>query len=160
MTGRKSRLHYPRTRLAGLLARTQGRSRTEAIRDGARALEAQRPVAMAALDALIAGLEAGPMARSRMTDMARDADRIVTLAQGFGLFPLADAARRLCDVTALLTGRDTFDAAALDVHIRALRLFAPGSPLLDDAQAAMVLGRIAALAAHVAHQERAPLPGR
>jgi len=39
--------------------------------------------------------------------------------------------------------------AAMTVHIRALRLFAPGSPAIGDAQAAMVRGRIAALAAHL-----------
>jgi hypothetical protein len=37
------------------------------------------------------------------------------------------------------------------VGIRALRLFAPDSPVLDDAEAALVLGRIAALATHFSH---------
>ena len=160
MSDTTSQLHFPPNRLAELLARAHGRSRQEAIQGGTMALESQRPAAMAALETLIAGLEAGPLTRSRMTKIARDADRIVTLSLYFGLFPLADAARRLWDVTVLLEGRGAFDAAALDVQIRALRLFAPGSPLLDDAQAAMVLGRIAALAAHVSHHCDGHLPGR
>lgn len=146
---RKPRLHFPENRLAALLTRAHGRARAEAVQGGAMRLQARRAVAMARLEELIAGLEAGPRTREALPDIARDSDRIVTLAVCFGQSALADTARRLCDAAILLRPQDRFDPAALDVHIRALRLFAPDSPLLDDAQAAMVLGRIAALAAHL-----------
>ncbi len=133
-----------------MLARSHGRPRADAVRDGALRLAGQREMDFAALEALIGGLEAGSPTPARLPELARDGDRIVTLALTFGLTPLADAAKRLCDMTALLRKRNSFDAEALGVHIRALRLFAPDSPLVSDTEAALVLGRIAALAAHLA----------
>jgi hypothetical protein len=151
MTRRKPRLQYPETRLTKLLARGQGRPRAEAVLAGTKRLEAQRAPAMAALEALIAGLERHPPARGLLTEISRDGDRIIALALTFGLLPLADAAKRLCDMTALFRERNSFEAEALGVHIRALRLFAPDSPILGDEEAMLVLGRIAALAAHFSH---------
>ncbi len=120
------------------------------MRDGALRRAGQREMGFAALEALIALLEAGSPTPSRLPELARDDDRIVTLALTFGLTPLADATKGLCYMTALLRKRNSFDAEALGVHIRALRLFAPDSPLISDMEAALVLGRIAALAAHLA----------
>src|SRR5262249_23026009 len=122
-----------------------------AVRDGALKLEAQRATAMAALEALIAGLESRAPEPALLPEIARDGDRIITLSMAFGLMPLADAAKRLCDMTALFQHQDSFNAETLGVHIRALRLFAPDSPVLGDDEAALVLGRIAALAAHFSH---------
>ena len=101
---------------------------------------------MAALENLIAALEADSR---NLVRVGRDGDRIVTLAQAFGLTPLADAARRLCDLVLLLRQGGRNQPDAVTVHVQALRLFAPGSPVVGDAEAAMVLGRIAALAAHL-----------
>jgi hypothetical protein len=58
-------------------------------------MQTQQNMAMAAIEALIGGLEAQGTANTKPDDIGRDADRIVTLAQAFGLIPLADAARRL-----------------------------------------------------------------
>ena len=90
------------------------------MRDGALRRAGQREMGFAALEALIALLEAG--------SPARDDDRIVTLALTFGLTPLADATKGLCYMTALLRKRNSFDAEALGVHIRALRLLHPTAP--------------------------------
>jgi hypothetical protein len=153
MTKKAARLSHPDIALNRLLARGAGRPRAEAIAAAAVRLTAQQAMAMTAIGALIAGLETQSEDLARV---GRDADRIITLAEPFGLAPLADAARRLCDLAAMLRARGRHAPDALTVHIQALRLFAPGSPALDDADAALVLGRIAALASHVS----SPLSGR
>jgi hypothetical protein len=142
----KADITHPRIALTGLLARGHGRPRAEAVAAATVRLDAQREMAMTAITALIDGLETRT---GDLAAMGRDADRVVTLAQTFGLTPLADAAKRLCDLTALLRLRRRPAPEAVSVHVQALRLFAPGSPALHDAEAALVLGRIAALAAHL-----------
>lgn len=141
-----AQLLFPENALARLLARDHGRPRAQAVAAATVRLTAQQDMAMAALESLIAGLETNT---GNAGQMGRDADRIVTLAQAFGLAPLADAARRLCDLVALLQRDGRNQPEAVAVHIQALRLFSPGSPIIGDAEAAMVLGRIAALAAHL-----------
>jgi hypothetical protein len=142
----KARLTHPDIALVRLLARGSGRPRAQAVAAAAVCLTAQQDMAMAAIEALITGLETHG---EDMARIGRDADRIITLAGPFGLAPLADAARRLCDLTMNLRARNRQAPDALAVHVQALRLFAPGSPVLGDADAAMVLGRIAALASHL-----------
>jgi len=149
MTTSTARIFFPENHLAALLDRAHGRPREAAIKAATIRIQAQQEMAMAAIETLIAGLEAHDPACSTPDSIGRDADRIVTLAQAFGLILLADAARRLCDLLAMLRLRSRRAPDALTVHIQALRLFAPDSPLLGDAEAALVLGRIAALTAHL-----------
>ena len=145
MTKTAARLSHPDIAL--------NRPRAQAVAAAAVRVAALQDMAMTAIEALIAELETcgGDLAR-----IGRDAHRIITLAEPFGLTPLADAARRLCDLAAMLRARNCHAPDALTVHVRALRLFAPGSPALGDADAAVVLGRIAALASHLS----SPLSGR
>lgn len=149
MTRNIARLFFPENHLAALLDRAHGRPREVAVAAATVRVQAQHEMAMAAIEMLIAGLEAHDTTGSMPDSIGRDADRIVTLAQAFGLSPLADAARRLYDLTAMLRLRNRRAPDALAVHIKALRLFAPDSPLVGDAEAALVLGRIAALTAHL-----------
>jgi hypothetical protein len=53
------------------------------------------------------------------------------------------------DLVVMLRLRNRHAPDALRVHIQALRLFAPDSPIAGDAGASLVLSRIAALAAHL-----------
>lgn len=146
---RKARLLFPENHLATLLQRAHGGLRQDAVAAATVRVQAQRAMAMTAIEALIGGLEAHDARAANLTDISRDADRVVTLARAFELMPLADAARRLCDLVAALRLRGRHAPDALRVHVQALRLFAPGSPVVEDAEAALVLGRIAALAAHL-----------
>ena len=149
MTRSKARIFFPRNHLAALLNRDHGQSRETAVAAATGHLQAQQEMAMAAIQTLIAGLEAHDPAASMPGSIGRDADRIVTLAQSFGLIALADAARRLCDLVTMLRLRNRHAPDALAVHIQALRLFAPDSSIVGDTEATLVLGRIAALTAHL-----------
>jgi hypothetical protein len=140
---------FPESRLADLMQRANGRLRADAVAAATVRVQAQQEMAMAAINSLIAGLEAQDTSEGETGSIGRDADRLVTLAHAFGLAPLADAARRLCDLVAMLRLRGRRAPDALAVHIQALRLFAPDSPIIGDDEAALVLGRIAALAAHL-----------
>lgn len=151
-----ARMLFPETRFTRLIQRANGRLRQDAVAAATVSLLAQEQMAMAAIESLIARLEAHDTTGSDAASIARDADSLVNLAHSFGLIPLADAARRLCDLVAMLRLRNRRAPDALTVHIQALRLFAPDSPLVGDAEAALVLGRIAALAAHLS----SPLSGR
>jgi hypothetical protein len=147
MSKNAARLFFPENHLATMLERAHGRPREDAVAAATVRLQAQQEMAMAAIQGLITGLEASDV---REPDrIGHDADRIVTLAEAFGLAQLADAARRLCDLVAMLRQRNRRAPDALSVHIQALRLFAPDSPIGEDTEAALVLSRIAALAAHL-----------
>ena len=76
------------------------------------------------------------------------ADLIVTLAATFGYEPLARCMRSLCDVADGLLTHGLDDGAPVAVHVRSMRLLAPGSAALLPAQVEVVLGELAKILTH------------
>jgi len=79
------------------------------------------------------------------------------LAATFGYEPLARCMRSLCDVAdGLLTGK-LEDAAPVAVHVRSMRLLAPGSMVLSAQQAEVVLAELSKI---LTHYDFSPIGGQ
>jgi hypothetical protein len=140
---------YPHNRLGELIARPGGIDRAQAIASAARALDRNRQPARDEIEVLIRILEQ-PIAGldpAAMADIAALADRIVSLALLLEMETLALAAMRLCDLGLALGDAPRADPVA--VHIKALRLLAPGAPALAADEAETVLAGLAGLVRHV-----------
>lgn len=123
-------LHRPRTRLAALVRRPDGLWRDEAIADATRRVEALRVPYMEVLDEMIGQLElaccrqgGSPVARPAI--IIHLADRIITLAETFGLMPLSEATKRLCDLVQAFEAREIADSGQIATLVRVVRLFGP-----------------------------------
>ena len=141
---------YPHNRLGELIGRPGGRDRANAIAAAAQVLETHRQPALCEIDALIVALEEKPVAKidpATMADIGMLADRIVCLALLLDLAPLAEAAMRLCDLG--LASGEAPRADPVAVHVKALRLLAPGAPALSMQEAETVLAGLAGLVRHV-----------
>jgi hypothetical protein len=147
--------HFPETRLAKLAARPGGLMRDIAIENAMQSVEAMRAEGdeaikreMDEIDKIMAGVQNNRIPADQMKMVLHRADLIVTLSATFGYEPLARCMRSLCDVAdGLLTGgRD--DGAPISVHVRSMRLLAPGSAALSQAQVEVVLGELAKILTH------------
>lgn len=146
---------FPETKLAKLAARPGGLMRDIAIENALKSIESMRGEGdeaikreMDEIDKIMAGLQHYRIPTDQMKMVLHRADLIVTLAATFGYEPLARCMRSLCDVAdGLLTaGRD--DGAPIAVHVRSMRLLAPGSVALSAPQVEVVLGELAKILTH------------
>ena len=139
------RTHFPQNRLTALVNRPGGVWRHEAIAEATRQLETLRESSMDGVDSLIGKLEIvaarkGQDATAHLAEIQQLADQIITIAGTFGLMFLMETAKRLCDLTQAFLARGQSDAAAIAVHVRAIRLFGPkGNPLSDEAAQGVLL---------------------
>jgi hypothetical protein len=146
---------FPETKLAKLAARPGGLMRDIAIENALKSIESMRGEGdeairreMDEIDKIMAGVQNNRIPADQMKMVLHRADLIVTLSATFGYEPLARCMRSLCDVAdGLLTGgRD--DGAPISVHVRSMRLLAPGSAALSQAQVEVVLGELAKILTH------------
>jgi hypothetical protein len=84
----------------------------------------------------------------QMEQMLACCDQTVTLAGTFGYKGLDDAARCLCDLLDGLRTTQAGDVPSVTVHVRTMRLLAPGSPPLPPAHQDMVLAELAKILTH------------
>jgi hypothetical protein len=131
-------------RLSELVARPGGLSRQQAIEAAQENLEALRGQSTDILEGLIADLEnvidakAQPVAE-KMQQITELGDRIANVAGTYHLSLLAEASKRLCDLAIAMAERNVLFEDALAVHMRALKLFSPHNPPMQEAAARMVL---------------------
>lgn len=140
-------IHTPSSRLTTLVNRSGGMWREQAIEEATRRVEELRGPAMDSLDRTIAQLEVvatdvGGERTDRLHDARRLADRIIALAETFGLSALAEATKRLCDLLNAFCARKFVDEASIRVHLRAIRLFGPKSAQLSDEVLVTVLAEL------------------
>lgn len=143
------RVFQPEGRLAALAARPGGLSREAAVARAAARLAGQREPALAALEGWITALEQH-VADARpdgFADLRRLADRIIAAAAAYEMDALAAGARRLADLVQLFERRGAVQAAALGLHVRALRLLAP---VPSAREAGLVLQELDRLRRHCA----------
>jgi hypothetical protein len=148
-------VHFPKTRLSELAARSGGVTRDRAVEEALKSVENLRDHAVTTIDGATASIEAavanaknGRMSTDDMKKVLRDADSIITMAATFGMTALESIGKSLCDITDGLLTHDMQDVAPIAVHVRAIRLAAPGKPEIDAAAAAHVLGELTKVRQH------------
>lgn len=138
----KCLVHFPKSRLAELASEFGGVSRAEAITNAQAGLEIMRGEADHAIGEKLTALEAIAAAPhdphgyspAQLAELLARGDQIVTLASTFGHDALDTAARCLCDLAAGLGRAGIADVASVKVHVRTMRLLAPGATLAKDHQ--------------------------
>ena len=155
---------FPETRLAKLAARPGGLMRDIAIENAMQAVEAMRGEGdeairheMDAIDKVMTGVQNNKIPAAAMKQILHHADLIVTFAATFGYEALARCMRSLCDVADGLLNGGLEDAAPIAVHVRSMRLLAPGSATLSAQQAEVVLGELAKI---LTHYDFTPISGQ
>ncbi|HTW36234.1 MAG TPA: hypothetical protein VMD53_16555 [Rhizomicrobium sp.] len=147
--------HFPETRLAKLAARPGGLMRDIAIENAMKSIESMRGEGdeaikreMDEIDKIMAGMQKNRLPADQLKMVLHRADLIVTLAATFGYEPLARCMRSLCDVADGLLHNGLDDGAPVAVHVRSMRLLAPGSAVLSPPQVEVVLGELAKILTH------------
>jgi hypothetical protein len=155
MTRAMKMIHFPKTRLSELAARSGGVERELAVEEAKKSIEDLRDLALETIEAAIRAIETiaysakrNQLAQSEMKEVLRLADQVVTMAATFGLESLECAVKSLCDVTDGLLTRESNDAAPIVVHVQTMRLLAPGGATLDAEQTQRVLSELTKVRAH------------
>ena len=135
--------HFPKSRLSELFGRFGGLSREDAVAAASKELSVMRPeadtvilAAITQMETLVAGATRG---NALMKELLPACDQLVTLAGSFGYGPLDKASRSLCDLLDGLLSQGKDDLASIRVHVRTLRIFAPGNKPLSDEHTGLML---------------------
>jgi hypothetical protein len=144
-----------KNRLGELLHRPGGLKRDEAIAAADQNVETLRDEFVAAIPGEIDALELILAAAGRQHVSARDleamlerAAHLLTLSGTFGYSLLDQVVKRFCDLVCGMIEKNIEDAAAVDVHLRAMRLVCPGASGLTEAEAGHMLEGLAKVHAH------------
>lgn len=133
-------------RIAAMINRASGVTEAEALARASARIEGLRAESLAALDvALEAAEQAGRADPADLDGLYDRASEVVELAGLYGLTGLGRAAYSLCDLADTLRAGGRTNAAAVAVHLEALRLLRHA----DDAVAAPILDGLKAVAARV-----------
>lgn len=152
----KQLLHFPRTRLSEGAREFGGVTREEAIKGALDQMESMRGDADLMIEKSIATLEqiaaapqdGGFFSPGQMSAMLARCDQIVTLAGTFGYRALDAATCCLCDLLEGLRQSGLKDIASIRVHVRTMRLLAPGAPPLAAGHQNKVLAELTKILAH------------
>jgi len=152
----KKKIHFPKTRLAELAARSGGILRDDALDGASKSLEGMRDQADTQIRAAIKAMEDIVFSRaagealddSQMIAILRHADQIVTLAGTFCYATLDTAAKSLCDVTDGLIRAGVHSRQPVAVHVQTMHLLAPGTMRLSAEHAEKMLSELAKVSAH------------
>lgn len=147
-----ARIFRPPNRLAMLVEQPGGLPRAFAVERAGRRVEALRRPAMKALAILIDTLgematPGQPLMPGELPHLRRVAGQLVSLALVYDQDALAEAGMNLCDLLAAFgrSGRPQRDA--VEVHIDALRLLAPGCATSEE-EISRVLDQLDQMLAH------------
>jgi chemotaxis protein histidine kinase CheA len=149
------KIHFPKTRLSELAARSGGVTRERAVEEALKSIDNLRDHAVTTINDATATIETilgtaknGRVSPDDMRKILRQADSIITMAGTFGMAALENIAKSLCDIADGLLNRETQDAAPILVHVQAIRLAAPNKPEIDAAAASHILGELAKVRTH------------
>lgn len=144
-----------KNRLADLLFRPGGISRTDAVAAASQEIEMLReefvaciPSEISALEALAAACGPEQIWPSEIERMLDRAARILTLSGTFGFMALDTVVKRFCDLCAAMADKGMTSIAPINVHLRAMRLVSPDSPQLPEQQVDELLNELAKMHGH------------
>jgi len=148
--------HFPKTRLSELVGRLGGINRDDAVEAAKKQLESMRGKSdevilksMATLEEIVERpASAAAYSPAQMNEILALGDQIVTLAGTFSYEALDKATRSLCDVADGLARNKRNDVASIRVHMRAMRMLAPGATPLPPEHVAVMLAELAKILAH------------
>jgi len=148
--------HFPKTRLSQLVGNLGGIKREDAVEEAKKQLESMRgesdEVILASMTALedIVSQPQSPKAYSpeQMNTILALADQIVTLAGTFDYAVLDKATRSLCDVADGLVRAKRDDVPSIRVHMRAMRMVAPGATPLPPEHVDKMLSELHRILTH------------
>ncbi|MGB8364778.1 MAG: hypothetical protein ACLQUZ_06925 [Rhizomicrobium sp.] len=149
-------IHFPKTRLSRLVARSGGVSRVAALENAHKNIEAmheQGDDAIVRSIAEIGDIVNAPRPGDRFSDadlsaILTCADQIVTLAETFGHKSLNTIAKSLCDIVDGFLRSEIRDLAPVLVHFQALVMVAPGSAAISHAGFQTILGELSKVRKH------------
>ena len=149
-------VHFPTTRFAELAARGGGITRQAAVDNALKSIESSRAESDAIITKAITAIEGivyAPGVDSSLTDddmraILRQADQIVTLAGMFCYERLDLATRSLCDLVDGLLNAGLSYTAPVEVHVKAIRLMAPGSAPLGEDEADKIFAGLEKVLSH------------
>jgi len=152
--GRRVSTRSLRSNLELMVTRPGGIRRDEAIAEANRRVEAMRGPSMEVVHTLIETLDgvfgdAALATSRRLAEMRRIAGQIITLSETFGLAHLAEATKRLCDLTSALLDREKDNREVLKIHVRAVRMFSPKQNSLAEDASRAVLDELTLLLRHL-----------
>lgn len=150
------KIHFPKTRFAELAARAGGITQESAVNGALKNIESARADSDSMIAKAIEATETivyAPHPNSRLSEeelraILRHGDQIVTLAGMFCYERLDIAARSLCDLTDGMLIAGLFEAAPIVVHVKAVRLMAPGSVELSPDEANRVFAGLEKVLSH------------
>jgi hypothetical protein len=144
-----------KNRLGELLHRPGGLKRDEAITAADQNVETLReefvasiPGEIAALESILAAAGRQRVAAGDLEVMLERAAHLLTLSGTFGYDLLDRVVKRFCDLVCGMIEKNIEDAAAVDVHLCAMRLVCPGANGLTEAEAGHMLEGLAKVHAH------------
>ncbi len=148
-------VHFPKTRLSELVARSGGVARDIAVEAAGKSIDTLRGHAVTTIEKATADIEAilqtakeGRITPDGMRNVLRGADNIVTMAATFSMATLVNIGKSLCDMADGLLSHDMTDVAPVAVHVQAIRLAAPGKPELGADAANHILAELSKVRAH------------
>ncbi|HEX2593842.1 MAG TPA: hypothetical protein VHL34_20250 [Rhizomicrobium sp.] len=138
------------SRLAKQIERPGGISKGDAIAKALENIEALRAEYVAHIGVLIEQAEAITATRSAdaFHQLLRIGDTIISLSGTYCFHDLCGTAKHLCDLLSAFIERNETDWAPVAVHVRALRLFAPGSIDVGEISAQKVLLELRKILTH------------
>jgi len=146
---------FPQTRLAELAARPGGIMRDIAVENALKHIESMRGEGneaiarlMEEIEAVLSAASGGKLSADQMRAILRTADQVVTLAGTFGYDAFGRVMKSLCDVADGMLHSGLAEAAPIAVHVRSMRLVAPGSTQLSSAEIETVLAELSKVLAH------------
>jgi len=148
--------HFPKTRLSELVGRLGGINRSDAVEQAKKQLETMRAKSDEVILASMTALEkvvykphsASAYSRAQMNEILALGDQIVTLAGTFSYEALDRATRSMCDVADGLARNKRDDVASIHVHMRAMRMLAPGATALPQEHVDMMLAELSKILTH------------
>ena len=155
MVRKSKKIHFPKLRIADLVARGGGIAQDHAIAKAMAGMETLRETCMEAIESAILSMETAlykpghkTLTTGEMAEVLKLGDRIVNLAGTFGCLRLEIAAKSLCDVASGLIGLKLYDAPPILVHVQALRLLSPRNTEISDEASDLVLAELARVLEH------------
>lgn len=154
----KWKVLHVRNRLGDLLSAEGGVTRDDAVAEATRLVEGGRGTVdsdicdeIAALEALVAkhARESCPVSEAEMQVMLHHAACILTLTGTFGFYALDGVVKSFCDLLQGMALRKLRSLEPIRVHVRAMRLFAPGAPALSRDEAGQILGELGRIVIHL-----------
>jgi len=106
------------------------------------------PNEIVALEAILTACGGQQISADDLDNMLRRASQILTLSGTYGFDRLDTVVKRFCDLALGMIEKGITDVAPVSVYLRAMRMVAPGSVEISEAEVAHILDGLSAVQSH------------